>query len=434
MARFDSLTDWLAWQETLHPQAIDLGLRRATGVFNQLNPSAIKPPTVVVAGTNGKGSSIAFLESIYRAQGYRVGSYTSPHILKYNERIKINGEMVNDDTICQAFSRIEAVRNQVSLSYFEFGTLAALDIFWRAELDVQLLEVGLGGRLDAVNIIDSDVALITSICIDHIDWLGETRELIAREKAGVFRPFKPAIVGDLEPPDSLKQCANNSQTPLLRINQDFSFQVNQDHWHWFCQGKKKRDYPMLPLPSLKGEHQYRNAASALMVITQMEDLLPVDERAIHLGLQTVQLAGRSQLLSGKVPVLLDVAHNPQAVKVLLNYLQQHFSDKKIYAMFSMMKDKDIETVINIIKPVIDYWFITPIDNTRAASQSFLLDCFEHCQVKQVASGFTDFPSTFHAVKKKARAGDLILIFGSFFLVSEYLAQLSDSVDKGGNDG
>ena len=201
MIHFESLQDWLAWQESLHPQTIDLGLERVTKVFHDLNPDYRKPLTITVAGTNGKGSCVATLEAIYKVQGYRVGAYTSPHILKYNERIKINGIPVADELICAAFTKIEAARGETSLSYFEFGTLAALEIFAQANVDVQLLEVGLGGRLDAVNIIDPDVTLISSIGIDHVDWLGATREEIGREKAGIFRADIPAVIGDTNPPD-----------------------------------------------------------------------------------------------------------------------------------------------------------------------------------------------------------------------------------------
>ncbi len=423
MARFDSLADWLDWQEGFHPRSIDLGLERASNVFKALNPEGIKPLTIIVAGTNGKGSCIAFLEAIYRAQGYRVGAYTSPHIIEYNERIRINGLPVTDELICQAFERIDAVRNDVSLSYFEFGTLAALDTFWRSDLDIQLLEVGLGGRLDAVNIIDSDVSLITSISIDHVDWLGETREAIACEKAGIFRTGVPAIIGDLIPPASLLAAAEHKHTPLFRVNKEFSFKNNQNTWDWSCSGTKTSPYLSLPVPGLKGEHQYRNAASVLMTVSEMNAYLPVSEQAIHTGLQTVQLKGRFQLIEGDVPVLLDVAHNPQAVKALLAYLQTNFAGKKIKAVFSMMKDKDIKSVIEIISPVIDHWFFSPLSHSRTVSESSIADCFKQCGLNNITLGCNSFSNAYKAAEKNAESGDLILIFGSFFLVSEYLAQI-----------
>jgi len=426
MARFNSLSDWLSWQEGFHPRSIDLGLDRAARVFELLNPEAIKPPTIIVAGTNGKGSCIAYLEAIYRAQGYRVGAYTSPHILKYNERIRIDGESVADDIICQAFERIDTARNDVSLSYFEFGTLAALDIFWRSDLDIQLLEVGLGGRLDAVNIIDSDVSLITSICIDHVDWLGETREAIAYEKAGIFRESISAIIGDINPPESLSEQAAKIHTPLFKINKDFTFQHKENYWDWRCLSNKQASYQSLPEPALKGEHQFRNAASVLMAVTEMQDLLPVTEQAIHQGLKAVQLKGRFQFIESNIPVLLDVAHNPQAVTTLLHYLQSHFSGKKIHAVFAMMKDKDIAAVIEIIKPVIADWFIAPLNNPRTANEAAMKEYFKQCEVTEVNFGFQNFSEAYEAAEKKAETNDLIVVFGSFFLVSEYLAEAENN--------
>ncbi|MFW5444046.1 MAG: bifunctional tetrahydrofolate synthase/dihydrofolate synthase [Methylococcaceae bacterium] len=425
MARFDSLTDWLEWQEGFHPRSIDLGLERAAGVFKMLNPDAIKPATIIIAGTNGKGSCVAFLEAIYRAQGYRVGAYTSPHILQYNERIRIDGQPVADDIICQAFERIDAVRNNVSLSYFEFGTLAALDVFWRSDLDIQLLEVGLGGRLDAVNIIDSDVSLITSICIDHVDWLGETRDAIGYEKAGIFRAGVSAVIGDIDPPDSLIQAAIEKNSCLFRIKQEFDFQINRHGWDWVSKTEKQFEYLSLPVPALKGEHQYGNAASVLMVVEEMQSLLPVREESIHLGLQNVQLSGRFQFIDDGTPVLLDVAHNPQAVRALLDYLMSDFPGRRIQAVFSMMRDKDIIGVIEIINPVINHWFIAPLSNPRAASASFMQDCFKHCKLNNVTLGYKDFEESYSAAEQQAEEGDLILIFGSFFLVSEYLAKVGN---------
>ena len=423
MARFNSLVEWLEWQEHFHPRSIDLGLKRATNVFKALNPQAIKPLTIIVAGTNGKGSCIAVLEAIYRAAGYRVGTYSSPHILDYNERIRINGEPVGDDLICQAFERIDSVRNNVSLSYFEFGTLAALDIFWQADLDIQLLEVGLGGRLDAVNIIDADVALISNISIDHIDWLGDTREAIAYEKAGIFRQNVPAILGDIEPPINLSSIATEKQTPLFVINQHFSFEKQQLSWNWHSHTGV--EYLSLPLPKLKGEHQYYNAATVLMAISLLNHQLPVSEQAIRIGLQTTVLKGRFQLIDGDIPVLLDVAHNPQAVQVLLAYLQTELKAKKIIAIFSMMKDKDIKSVIEIIQPVISHWIFSPLTHQRTVSEAVVADYFRQLDIDEFTLGCHHFLDAYKIALEKAEKGDLIVIFGSFFLVSEYFAQIGE---------
>lgn len=418
---FDSLQGWLAWQEGLHPKAIDLGLERVTRVFRALNPQADKPPTITVAGTNGKGSCIAFLEAVYRAQGYRVGAYTSPHIVKYNERIKIDGQPVDDARICAAFERIEAVRDGISLSYFEFGTLAALEIFRRSGVDVQLLEVGLGGRLDAVNIVDADAAVVSSICIDHSDWLGETREAIGREKAGIFRSNKPAIIGDPEPPASLIDCAQHTHTQLRRIGCEFGYRKKSASWDWYTDDRTLHD---LPFPALQGEHQFRNASAVLTAMDMLLDTLPVSEEAIKQGLAQVRLAGRFQLITdAPVPVLLDVGHNPQAARTLLEHITTLYPGRTIHAVFAMMKDKDIKGVISIMRPVVRNWFISPLPNPRAADPATIRAAFETLGVERVRSGFKDFSETFAAAGAEAGQNDLILVFGSFFLVSEYLSRL-----------
>ena len=415
--QFDSLPAWLAWQESLHPQVINLGLERAARVFKALNPDKIKPLTIIVAGTNGKGSSIAFLESIYRAQGYRVGAYTSPHIINYNERIRIDGLPVDDGLICQAFERIEAVRDDTSLSYFEFGTLAAVDIFWRANLEIQLLEVGLGGRLDAVNIIDADAVLVTSIDLDHCDWLGNTREKIGYEKAGVFRANIPVIVGELNPPQSLIDSAKQQQAELLLINQDFNLSRHSQGWDWQL---AEHQLSNLPLPALQGEHQFYNASGVLAVIEKLSKKLAVSEQSIRRGLQNVQLKGRFQLINNEVPVLLDVGHNPQAVKALLNYLSQNFAGKRIYAVFSMMKDKDIKGVIELMKPLVFAWYVSPLENPRTASETMMQQAFLQCGIPQVFLGFENFKACYQQAKTQANSEDIIVVFGSFFLVSEFL--------------
>lgn len=417
MMRFDSLKGWLDWQESLHPLAIDLGLERAAQVFHALNPDCLKPPTITVAGTNGKGSCIAYLEAIYKAQGYRVGAYSSPHILKYNERIKIDGKPVSDELICEAFARIEAVRGNTSLSYFEFGTLAALDIFCRSGLDVQLLEVGLGGRLDAVNIVDPDVSLITSIGIDHVDWLGNTREAIGREKAGIFRANTPAIVGDCDPPKSLLQSAIDKDARLYCIDKDFGYKKQTTTWDWFA---GDRHICQLPEPGLKGEHQYRNASAVISAVEVLAESLPVSDNSIRIGLKNSHLLGRFQLINDKIPILLDVGHNPEAVKTLVDYLNRTFPGKRIHAIFSMMKDKDIASVLQIMSPVVYDWFFAPLANPRAATEPVMREIFSQSSVTRVSFGFTCFSEAFNAAKNQSLEGDLLLVFGSFFLVSDCL--------------
>lgn len=422
MMHFESLKDWLAWQESLHPQTIDLGLERVTKVFRDLHPNYRKPLTITVAGTNGKGSCIATLEAIYRAQGYHVGAYTSPHILKYNERIKINGIPVADELICAAFTKIEAARGDTSLSYFEFGTLAALEIFTQANVDIQLLEVGLGGRLDAVNIIDADVTLISSIGIDHVDWLGATREEIGREKAGIFRADIPAVIGDTNPPDSLLQTALDKNARPYLIGKDFGYHKQPTGWEWYA----GEHHIHLPPLALKGEHQYRNAASVIFAINTLTDRLPVSETALQQGLTNVQLSGRFQLIEGDIPLLLDVGHNPEAVQTLVDYLTTTFPEKRIHAIFSMMKDKDITSVLEIMNPVIHDWFFAPLANPRTATEELMRRIFSQSPVAKVSFGFTDFAGAYQAAMNHAQQGDLLLVFGSFLLVSDCLLNLQKS--------
>jgi dihydrofolate synthase/folylpolyglutamate synthase len=426
MARFESLSDWLTWQEGFHPRNIDLGLDRVSDVYRSLNPSLTQPVTITVGGTNGKGSCVAYLESIYRAEGYTVGAYTSPHICCYNERIRINGQALDDVSICQAFERIESVRHGVSLSYFEFGTLAALDLFNRNQVDVQILEVGLGGRLDAVNIVDCDVALISTIDIDHADWLGNTREAIGFEKAGIFRQGVPAVIGDPEPPSSIRGYAKDCQALLYQIHKDFTYSKQNSDGHWTFQTASGECHQNLPYPSLPGEHQFRNASSVLMAVELLQSRLPVKSCSMVQGLMKIDLPGRFQWIDRRVPVLLDVAHNPQAVAVLADYLRHEFANRTIDVVFAMMKDKDITGVINTMKPLIRNWYFAPLPEvSRAADKFFMADCFQQCAIESIDFSCRDFVHAFEIAEQRAATNGLILIFGSFFLVSEYLKHYSE---------
>jgi dihydrofolate synthase/folylpolyglutamate synthase len=418
--RFDTLAEWLVWQEALHPKAIDLGLGRVRKVFQALMPQPRMPVTLTVGGTNGKGSCVAMLDAMLRAQGYRVGAYTSPHLLRYNERIRIAGEAVDDAVLCQAFDRIDQARGDITLSYFEFGTLAALDIFSRSDLDVQILEVGLGGRLDAVNLIDADGALVASIDIDHQDWLGNTRSQIALEKAGIFRAGRPAVVGDPQAPESLYEYAREAGLSLSCQGREFGFQrCDGGGWNWRGEGEMLE----LPVPALRGDHQYLNAAAVIQLLRLVRRQLPVADDAIRRGLATVQLTGRFQLVEeGPVPVLLDVAHNPQSVQVLADHLRREYPGRRIHAVFAVMKDKDIVGVLNPIKDLVSHWYLAPLNMARAASADSLREVFRKIGVAGVDSGFPDPASAFAAARLNAQNGDLVVVFGSFFLVSEFLAQ------------
>lgn len=418
--RFDTLAEWLVWQEALHPKAIDLGLGRVRKVYQVLQPSPRLPVTLTVGGTNGKGSCVAMLDAMLRAQGYRVGAYTSPHLLRYNERIRIDGEPVDDAALCQAFDRIDRARGDITLSYFEFGTLAALDIFSRSDLDVQILEVGLGGRLDAVNLIDADGALVASIDIDHQDWLGNTRAQIALEKAGIFRPGRPAVVGDPQPPECLHEYAREGGLSLSCQGRDYGFaRAGGDGWLWQGEGGSLD----LPVPALRGDHQFLNAAAVIQLLRLVRPRLAVADDAVRRGLATVQLTGRFQLVDdGPVPVLLDVAHNPQSVQVLADHLRREYAGRRIHGVFAVMKDKDIVGVLNPMRELVSHWYLSPLNMVRAASSDSLREVFRRLGVEAVESGFPDAATAFAAARLNAQNGDLVVVFGSFFLVSEFLAQ------------
>lgn len=423
--RFTTLQDWLAWQETLHPQSIDLGLERVANVYRVLHPQPLSTKIISVAGTNGKGSSIAMLAAIYHHAGYKVATYTSPHLVDYNERICINREPVSDAALCESFARIDAARGDISLTYFEFGTLAALDIFHQQPLDVVILEVGMGGRLDAVNIVDADVALITAIGIDHSDWLGNDRETIGAEKAGIMRARSPAVCSDPQVPDSVRQHANQLGTPLYLIQRDFNYRQRGDSWDWQSQAESQirlqaRHRHSLPRLVLQGAHQYMNAAGVLMVLDILQSSLPVGQADCRAGLLDTQVSGRLQVVSGETLQILDVAHNPQSIQQLANWLQQTPCQGTTRALAGLMKDKDIAACLSPLRDIVDDWYLVRPDVPRAASPVQLKQvvdqfaatgayCFE-----QVAEGYT-------AMCEKASNHDRLVIFGSFYTVSEVMA-------------
>lgn len=420
--RFRALAEWLAWQEALHPKAIDLGLERVKEVFRRLRPNPRLPFTITVGGTNGKGSCVAYLDAMLRAGGYRVGVYTSPHLLRYNERICIDGTPVADEAICQAFGRIDRARGDTTLSFFEFGTLAALDLFAQSDLDLQVLEVGLGGRLDAVNIVDADAVLLASIDIDHQDWLGTTRESIGYEKAGVLRPGRPAVVTDPEPPLSLLQYAAALPTELTRFGRDFRYEAGASVWSWFGRATALHD---LPPPGLTGAHQCRNAAGVLQILEHIAERWPVGDTAIRSGLQNVRLRGRFEVIEGPVPIVVDVAHNPQAVGVLAGQLRERFPGRTIHGVFALMRDKDVAGVIGRIKEVISHWYLPPLNAARAATPESLARSLHGAGAERVEYTFADFSDALAAARSRAASGDVIVIFGSFFLVAEYYAECAE---------
>lgn len=429
--RFLSLHEWLDWQEGLHPSTIELGLERVTKVFKRLHSSLPSIPVITVAGTNGKGSSVALLESIYQKAGYQTGVYTSPHLLRYNERIHLNGEEVDDDVICEAFERIDQARlennTEISLTYFEFGSLAALDIFYRAKPDVIILEVGLGGRLDVVNIIDADVALITSIGIDHTAWLGHDRETIAVEKAGIMRKNQPVIFSSPDMPKSIKQVADEKGADLYRRGQDFDWEKafaaagTPPSWNWksYDSTSSKKQRTALPLPNIRGDHQVDNAAGVLMAIECLSNKLPVNQQQVKAGLLSVSILGRFQCLttdSSNTLHILDVAHNEDSMACLAELLDEFSCDGKTLAVLGMLEDKEHLKALSRISPQISSWFIADLEVPRGMKGANLARVVKSIDNNVLVNEFSNVAEAIKAADLAANSEDRVLIFGSFYTV------------------
>jgi dihydrofolate synthase/folylpolyglutamate synthase len=418
-----TLAEWLSWQETQHAKQIDLGLERTRPVLQRLGLDRPPHAVITVAGTNGKGSSVAFLEAILRSAGYRVGAYTSPHLLRYNERIRMLGEEASDAELCASFERINEARGDTSLTYFEFGTLAAFDIFQRTHIDIAILEVGLGGRLDTVNLLDADVALVTAIGIDHVEWLGTDRESIGSEKAGIFRSGHPAICGDRDPPHSLMARANTLDAPLYCVGRDFDYQTHEDSWSWWGQTREKRQhYDELPYPRLRGAFQLQNAAAVLMALTQLAERFPVTRADICRGLTSVNLQGRFQVVPGVVTRIFDVAHNPHGAEVLAEALRGHPCQGRTLGVFGMLADKDIAGVLRIMFSVVDSWYMTGLPVKRAATGDFLAGQLLAIQQNAAVQIFPGVSEAYAQALSEARPHDRVVVFGSFYTVAEALQQ------------
>lgn len=414
--RFATLDDWLNWQETLHPRAVELGLERVRAVQRRLRPEPPPHIVITVGGTNGKGSCVALLEAILRAAGYRVGAYTSPHLLRYNERIRVNGADADDAAICRAFARIDAARGDRSLTYFEFGTLAALELFRDAGVEVAVLEVGLGGRLDAVNSVDADAALVVSVGIDHVDWLGADRDGIGHEKAGIYRPGRPALCADPDPPPRLLDHARNLGARFQRVGRDYGFARTGPTWRWWA-GDSRLDE--LPPPALAGEHQLGNAAAALATLASLRDRLPVHPDAIRAGLLAVRLPGRFQVFPGPVEWILDVAHNPHAAKVLADNLRDRHCSGKTLAIVGLLADKDAGGVIRALAGSVADWYPVTLDGPRGRAGAELAALLSDAGARALARD--DLIDACRTARITARPGDRIVVFGSFHTVAPVLA-------------
>jgi len=426
MSRPTTLPAWLAYLETLHPKAIAMGLDRVQAVHARIGV-ALDCPVVTVGGTNGKGSTCALLEAILRAAGFRVGLYASPHLVRYNERVRIDAREASDDELTAALDAVEDARTQpqaegaapTPLTYFEFGTLAALWLYARAKVDVAVLEVGLGGRLDAVNIVDPDVAVVTSVDLDHQDYLGPTREDIGREKAGIFRPGRPAICADTAPPASLVEHAERIGAPLVRIGRDFGFVAHERQWDYWGPGGRRYG---LPHPALRGAHQLANAATALAVLDLMHARLPVSGGAVRDGLLGVDLSGRFQVLPGRPTVILDVAHNPHAAGALAATLRTMGYHRETRAVFGMLADKDIAGVVAAMRAIVDRWYVATLPGPRGASAAAIAATLADAGVAPGAiQVYDEVAAAAHAAREGAVEADRIIIFGSFLTVAAALA-------------
>jgi dihydrofolate synthase/folylpolyglutamate synthase len=415
MATPTSLAGWLDYIERLHPQSIALGLERVNRVRRALG---LVPdfPVITVGGTNGKGSVCGLLEAVLHQAGYRVGCYTSPHLLRYNERVRIGRGDASDDDLVRAFTAVESARNEVPLTYFEMGTLAAMWLFAERRVEAAVLEVGLGGRLDAVNVFDADCAVVTTVDIDHVDFLGSDREAIGREKAGIFRAGRPAVCGDSDPPASLLRHAAQIEAPLLRIGVDFGATERDRQWqYWGPRGKRSA----LPHPALRGTPQLANAAVALTALDCVRERLPVNMNDIRGGLLMVEARGRFEVLPGRPRVILDVAHNPHAARTLAASLGALAGDRRTLAVFAMLRDKDISGVVAALKPAVDHWFIAPLGGSRGADVAALREALETAAVAAI----TDCAGVAEAYSQAcdmAAENDRIMVFGSFYTVASVM--------------
>ena len=420
--RYAKLSDWLEWQEKLHPVPIDLGLGRVRRIAENCDLLPVAPPVITVAGTNGKGSTVAILESLLRTHGFQVASYTSPHLLHYNERICINGIPVNDHEICSAFDVIDRKRYGTSLSFFEFGTLAALYCFRRSVSDVVILEAGLGGRLDAVNIVEPAVSIITSIGIDHTEWLGYDRETIAREKAGIMRAGKPVICGDPDPPATIAEKAREVGAVLYRQGSDFHCTPTTSGCRFRC---KDELIDAMPRPSLFGQAQLRNAAASLMALSCLSEtfpsLNPIDRQAVSEGLTRIRLQGRFQIRKGPPTRIFDIAHNPDATEVLAENLREAQCEGKTHAVFAVLADKDVRGILRRISPLVDHWHLAEPDTPRALRLDVLDELVREHRPEVPISTYVSVSDACRRTLEIIDECDRLVVFGSVVTVAEAFA-------------
>ncbi|HYX67112.1 MAG TPA: bifunctional tetrahydrofolate synthase/dihydrofolate synthase [Burkholderiales bacterium] len=409
-----TLADWLAYIERQHPKTIALGLDRVSAVYGKL-ATPLACPAITVGGTNGKGSTCAMLEAMLRAGGYRTALYTSPHLAAYNERVRIAGAEASDEALCESFAAVEAARGEVPLTYFEYGTLAALWLFAKEQAEAAILEVGLGGRLDAVNVVDADCAVLTSVGIDHVDYLGPDRESIGREKAGIFRAGRPAVIAEPDPPRSVLSAPGRH----LLLGRDFGYLEQQAQWTYWGPGGRRSS---LAHPALRGSIQLRNAAAAICALDSLREPLPLAAQDVRRGLAEVALPGRFQVLPGRPQVILDVAHNPQAAKVLAENLAASGFAPETIAVCGMLRDKDIGGVLRELASRVTRWHLASLPGARGAAANELAG---HLASRN-AQCFSSPREAFTAALGRASENDKIVVFGSFLTVGEVMGWLKNN--------
>lgn len=422
--RFPTLLAWLDWQERLHPRAIDLGLERVREVADRLGVRNFACPVITIAGTNGKGSCVALIDAMLTAGGYRVATFTSPHLVHYNERIRLAGRHTTDAELIDAFERIDRARGDASLTFFEFNTLAALWLCQREAFDAVVLEVGLGGRLDAVNVVDADVAVLSSVALDHMDWLGTTLEDIGREKAGIFRAGRAAVLGSCAMPDSVFEVARALDTRLNIPGRDYRYIVNDSRWEW---SGRDSAFVGLPLPALAGQHQVGNAATALAALAELRHRLPLSFEQVAAGLRQVRLRGRFEVIAATPEWILDVAHNPDAASLLALNLRERPRAAATIAIVGILADKDAPGVVAPLLPQVDTWIAVGLGGPRGLTAAELK---QRCGA--LANGWLETKDVVEACERASRLAapaDRIVVFGSFHTVGpaiEWLARPAGS--------
>lgn len=416
-----SLVEWLEWQSTLHPSAIDLGLDRCRRVRDAMGLDATEVPRIVIAGTNGKGSCVAFLESILTAAGLRTGAYTSPHLSRYNERVRIQAQPVSDAALVEAFERVDVARGDVSLTFFEFGTLAAADIIERARVEVAILEVGLGGRLDAVNAFEPNVSLITAVGVDHRAWLGDDRESVGREKAGIMRTAVPCVIGERAPPASVVDHAHAMGTPCRILGRDYGFRRGPDHWTWWGDG---RTVEGLPPPGLPGLHQVDNAAACLSALSSLSPRVELGDDAVRSGIANARIPGRLEWLEAPERVLVDVAHNPLGAEALAAYLASFRPRPRRRAVCGVLGDKDAGAMLRALQSEIDAWYFASLPGSRGRDADELAGKLPG-PVPRLA--FDSVEAAFEAALESRSELEEVVVFGSFVTVEQVLRLATSSI-------